>query len=136
MLNVPILIIAYKRPETTQKVFDAVRKQQPRQLFVVANAPNPEHTDDIEKCRITRSIFDQIDWDCDLKTIFREKHLGINATIVDGINWFFDNVPEGIILEDDCVPDQSFFRFCSELLEKYRNTLILPLFPVIIQNSI
>jgi hypothetical protein len=88
---------------------------------VAADGPREDHPGDKEKCDQTRKIIDQVDWDCEIKTLFRSKNLGCKYAVSEAINWFFENVEQGIILEDDCLPDQSFFWFCQELLNKYKN---------------
>jgi acetyltransferase-like isoleucine patch superfamily enzyme len=121
MIKTPILFLIYKRPSTTQKVFDAIRAARPKKLFVAANGPNPEKESDYEKCEETRNIIKQVDWDCELITLFRSNHLNVGLSVSSSITWFFEQVEEGIILEDDCLPNTTFFRFCEELLEKYKH---------------
>lgn len=118
--NVPILFIIFNRPETTKAVFHEIRKNQPFQLFVAADGPRREIFEDIENCRKVREIIQLIDWECNVQTLFRDENLGCKIAVSSAIDWFFSQVDEGIILEDDCLPDQSFFPFCQELLEKYR----------------
>jgi hypothetical protein len=116
-----VLFLIFNRPDTTQKVFDAIKKAKPKQLFVAADGPRLDKVGEIEKCRKTREIATSVDWDCEVKTLFRDKNLGCKMAISSAIEWFFENVEEGIILEGDCLPGQSFFWFCQELLEYYRN---------------
>lgn len=120
-MNTPLLFIIFNRPEPTRIVFEEIRKAKPKKLFVAADGPRLDRPEDVEKCRLTREIIKNIDWPCEVKTLFQEQNLGCKVGATTGITWFFDNVEEGIILEDDCLPDQSFFRFCEEMLEKYRN---------------
>jgi hypothetical protein len=120
-LNTPVLFLIFNRPDTTQVVFDEIRKAKPAQLFVAADGPRRDRPDDTENCRNVREIIRQVDWDCKVTTLFREENLGCKKAISSAIDWFFSFVEEGIILEDDCVPDQSFFLFCQELLEKYHD---------------
>ena len=120
MLNTPILFLIFNRSDTTQKVFDAIRRVKPRQLFVAADGPRIGKEGEKEKCEETRNIIKQVDWDCEVKTLFRNENLGCGKAVSGAITWFFENVEEGIILEDDCLPDPSFFQYCEELLEKYR----------------
>lgn len=111
----------FNRPDTTRKVFEAIRQAKPKQLFVAADGPRAGSESDLENCRQVRRIFSDIDWPCDFKTLFRENNAGCKNSVSSGINWFFENVDEGIILEDDCLPSRSFFCFCRELLQKYRH---------------
>ena len=110
----------FNRPDTTYEVFESIRKIKPKKLFVSADGPRAGKPGEDEKCRLTRDVINKIDWDCELHTNFSESNLGCKRGVTKGINWFFDNVDEGIILEDDCLADPSFFTLCSELLEKYR----------------
>ncbi|HBY56714.1 MAG TPA: hypothetical protein DEG96_02450 [Candidatus Atribacteria bacterium] len=119
-LITPVLFLIFNRPDTTQKVFDAIKQAKPKQLFVAADGPREDKEGEKEKCKQTRKIIEQVDWDCEVKTLFRDKNLGCKIAVSSAIDWFFENVEEGIILEDDCLPSQSFFWFCQELLEYYR----------------
>ena len=120
-MNTPILFLIFKRPDTTQQVFDAIRWAKPKYLYIAANAPRLDIEGEKEKCEKTRDIIKQIDWDCEIKTLFRDEYLSAKESISSAINWFFENVEEGIILEDDCLPSHSFFGYCEELLTKYRD---------------
>lgn len=119
-LAVPVLFLIFNRPDTTQRVFDEIRKARPARLFVAADGPRKDRQEDSALCGKTREILRQVDWECQVTTLFREENLGCKRAISGAIDWFFSHVEEGIILEDDCVPDQSFFPFCRELLERYR----------------
>ena len=120
-LKTPILLIIFNRPDTTQQVFNAIRQAQPRQLFVAADGPREDKDGEAEKCQRTREIVKQVDWDCEVRTLFQEKNLGCGLGPVTAINWFFENAEEGIILEDDCLPHPGFFVFCETLLDYYRD---------------
>ncbi len=120
-LTAPVLFMIFNRPSTTQLVFDEIRKAKPAKLFVAADGPRQGKEGEIEKCQAARDIVKQVDWNCQVKTLFRDKNLGSKIAGTLAINWFFENVEEGIILEDDCLPSQSFFWFCQELLERFRN---------------
>jgi hypothetical protein len=119
--NTPILLIIFNRPDTTRIVFDVIRQRRPRQLFIAADAPREGRSEEKIKCDETRKIVSEVDWDCDVHTLFRDKNLGCGMGVSTAITWFFEHVEEGIILEDDCVPDPTFFQFCEELLAYYRD---------------
>ena len=123
--NIPVLFLIFNRKEVTKQVFEQIRKIRPKYLYVAADGPRANKVADKLNCEETRAIINQIDWDCELKTLFRNNNLGCGPAVASAIDWFFDNVEEGIILEDDCFPDLSFFSYCKELLEKYRNTDIV-----------
>jgi len=120
MFATPILFLIYNRPEQTRKVFKKIREIKPKYLYISADGPKNGMIEDIENCNDSRMVIDQIDWDCELKTKLNQKNLGCKIGVSSGISWFFQHVNEGIILEDDCVPDISFFSFCKYLLKKYR----------------
>jgi len=122
MLETPILFLVFNRPDTTQKVFDAIRQQKPKYLYVAADGARKHKLGEAEVCQQVRDII-KVDWDCELKTLFRDKNLGCKMAVSSAITWFFEHVEQGIILEDDCLPDPSFFPFCEELLEKYKDDM-------------
>lgn len=119
-LRAPVLFLIFNRPDTTKRVFDEIRKARPARLYIAADGPRKERPGDPALCNKTREIIHQVDWDCEVSTLFRDENLGCKRAISSAIDWFFSHVDEGIILEDDCVPDQSFFPFCEQLLERYR----------------
>lgn len=119
-MKTAILLLVFNRAETTIKVMEAIRSAQPERLYVVADGPRQNMPGEFELCEHARKVAVEVNWTCEVKTLFREKNLGCGMGVADGINWFFEQESEGIILEDDCVADISFFRFCEELLEKYR----------------
>lgn len=121
MLQTPVLLLVFNRPDTTKRVFEEIRKARPTHLYIAADGPRVNKSGEAERCQQVRDIATQVDWDCEVHTLFRETNLGCRVAVSSSINWFFDQVEEGIILEDDCLPDQSFFWFCQELLEKYRD---------------
>ena len=117
----PVLMLVFNRPEITRRVFDVLREVRPKKLFISADGPRATIPDDKKKCAETRKIFENIDWECEVYTHFSDRNLGCLNAVSAGINWFFSRVNEGIILEDDCLPDTSFFPFCEEMLERYRD---------------
>jgi hypothetical protein len=117
----PILLITYKRFETTKQVFDIISQVKPDRFYFVSNAPNPNNLAEIDKILKVRNLLKEINWECDVKVLLRETHLQVRDSIPDAIDWFFETEVEGIILEDDCLPNFSFFRFCDELLDRFRD---------------
>ncbi|MEJ2452273.1 MAG: hypothetical protein P8047_16710 [Gammaproteobacteria bacterium] len=118
--NSPVLIVVFNRPQQTKEVLDVLRDVAPKRLYVAADAPRPDRTTEAEKCAKTLQIFENIDWPCEIFYKINNANMGSHTTIPAAIDWFFDNEEMGIVLEDDCVPNVSFFRYCDELLEKYR----------------
>ncbi len=106
----PILFLIFSRPSTTEIVFEEIRKAKPRKLFVAADGPRKDRPDEKERCEAARKIISKVDWDCEVKTLFRDENLGCGRAISEGITWFFEHVDEGIILEDDTKPAPEFFR--------------------------
>lgn len=117
----PILFMIFKRPNTTVRVFEAIRAARPAKLFIAADAPRPNVPGEIEKCAAVREIVRNVDWPCEVKTLFREQNLGCGKAVAGALEWFFSQVEEGIILEDDILPDPTFFPYCAALLERYRD---------------
>ncbi len=120
-LEVPVLFVIFNRPETTRQVFEAIRKARPPRLFVVADGPRADRDGEKELVEATRKIATAIDWPCVLKTRFSPTNQGCRNGVSSAVDWFFQEVEEGIILEDDCVPGSEFFRFCQEMLDRYRH---------------
>ncbi|AKG21135.1 hemolytic protein HlpA [Calothrix sp. 336/3] len=120
-MKTPVVFVIFKRPHTTAKVLDAIRQAKPEKLFVVADGPRSDRPDEPEKCAATRAIIDQVDWDCEVMKHYSDTNLGCATRLPSGLDWVFEQVEEAIIIEDDCVPHPTFFPFCEELLERYRD---------------
>lgn len=122
MFETPILFIFFNRIETTKIVFSKIKQIKPKYLFLAADGPRQQKINENYKCdEVRKFVIDSIDWDCDVKTLFLERNLGCGRAVSGAITWFFENVEMGIILEDDIDPSLSFFRFCEELLVKYKH---------------
>lgn len=119
-MKTPVAFIIFKRPDTTKKVFEAIRQAKPTKLFVIADGPR-NRPEEVEKCAATRAVIDSIDWDCEVFKNYSDTNMGCALRPATGISWVFEQVEAAIILEDDCLPHPSFFRYCEELLEKYRD---------------
>ncbi len=119
-VQTPVALFAFKRPEVTRRVFEAISKVRPAKLLLIADGPRQDSEGEAEACRQVREIVTRVDWPCEVLKNFSESNLGCGERMISGLNWVFSQVEEAIILEDDCLPDLSFFRFCQELLEKYR----------------
>lgn len=116
----PVLFVVFNRPETTERVFAAIRQYQPDTLYIAADGPREGRENEAELCAATRAIVNQVDWICEIKTLFRDKNVGCGMGVSSAITWFFEHEEYGIILEDDCMPNQDFFLFCNDMLEKYK----------------
>ena len=121
-LTTPILLLIYNRPDTTKKVFDAIRRVKPSKLYIFTDTPPKDRENDYKLCMETRAIVSQIDWECNCCRYFEDRCLGgCDNAVRTGIDWFFSNEVYGIILEDDCVPNDDFFFFCQSMLKMYEN---------------
>ena len=120
-MTTAVLFIIFNKPKTTQTVFEAIRLAKPIRLYIAADGPRENKSGEKELCEQTRKIAQNVDWDCEVKTLFQKENLGCGKAVSHAISWFFENEEMGIILEDDCLPHQSFFKYCEELLEKYKN---------------
>jgi len=120
-LSTPVALLLFNRPDTTARVFEAIRAARPPHLLVVADGPRPDRPGEEELCRRARAILDGVDWPCRVDTCFSEANLGCRTRISSGLNWVFSKVETAIVLEDDCLPHPSFFRYCEELLARYRD---------------
>jgi hypothetical protein len=116
----PILLLNFNRPELTARVFEKIRSVQPPRLYLAVDGPRKGNSSDTQKCKDVKLVLENIDWDCEVKTLFRDENLGCKKGVSSAIDWFFENENEGIILEDDCLPAESFFYFCDEMLDRYR----------------
>jgi hypothetical protein len=120
-LTTPVAFIIFNRPDTTERVFAEIAKAKPPKLLVVGDGPRNNRPGEAEKVAATRAIIKRVDWDCEVLTNFSDVNLGCKRRVSSGIDWVFTQVEEAIILEDDCLPDPTFFKFCEELLVKYRH---------------
>src|SRR5262249_6755423 len=115
-------LMTFARPDPTARVFEATRRARPGRLFVVADGPRPGHDGDAAACEAARAVTERVDWDCDVRRHYADANLGVKRRIVTGLDWVFDQVEEAIVVEDDCMPHPTFFRFCDELLARHRET--------------
>ncbi len=121
-ISTPIAFFIFNRPEVTRIVFEEIAKTRPPLLLVIADGPRVNKAGEANLCALTRQIIESVDWECRVLKNYSDNNLGCKRRISSGLDWVFENVEEAIILEDDCLPNPSFFRFCEELLERYRNS--------------
>lgn len=120
--NIPILYICFNRPDVVRQSFDCIRKVKPSKLYVVSDGARDNiegEADLVSECRSI--ITSSIDWDCEVKTLFQSVNLGCGIGVFTAINWLFDNENCGVIIEDDCICNDSFFKFMEEMLQRYEN---------------
>ena len=116
----PILLLIFNRPDTTQRVFERIREVQPSRLYVAADGPRENRPGEKDRCEETRKITESIDWPCEVHRLYRDHNLGCGKGVSSAISWFFEQEEEGIIVEDDILAHPDFFKYCDEMLEKYR----------------
>lgn len=119
--DVNVLIIFFIRDDVLAKSFEAVREARPRRLLLWQDGAREGRPDDVAGIERCRKVVENIDWDCEVYKNYQTKNWGCDPSTFYSHKWAFSIVDECIILEDDCVPSQSFFPFCKELLERYRN---------------
>lgn len=118
-LNTAVLFLVFNRPDTTARVFEAIRQAKPPRLYVASDGPRDGLAGDTTSVANVRQIATAVDWPCEVKTLYQSKNLGCKYGPKTGIDWFFEQEERGIILEDDCLPHPDFFGFCEMLLERY-----------------
>lgn len=119
-LATAVLFLIFNRPDTTARVFDAIRRVKPRRLYIAADGARDWKEGEIDRVESARAIATSIDWPCELRTLFRDDNLGCKGAVSDAITWFFKHEEQGIILEDDCLPHVDFFRFATTMLNRYK----------------
>ena len=120
-MDTPVLLCLFNRPPQTRGAMNRLRVVRPSKLYIVADGPRPSRPTDAERCAEVRRIASNVDWPCNVQTLFRETNLGCRRSVGGGITWFFEQEEEGIILEDDIVADPTLFPYCTELLARYRD---------------
>jgi hypothetical protein len=118
-MQTPVALIIFNRPDLTERVVSQIAKVKPSHLFVIADGPRADRPGEMEKCQAARSVIDRVDWQCEVHKNYAEVNLGCGQRPASGISWVFEQTDRAIILEDDVVPNITFFSFCEELLERY-----------------
>ena len=116
-----VALIVFNRPEVTKIVFERIRQATPGRLMVIADGPREGRQGEADACLRVRQIVEHVDWPCEVLKNYSAANMGCGARVASGIDWVFQHVEQAIILEDDCLPDPTFFRFCEGLLERYRD---------------
>ena len=123
-LNIAVLFLVFNRLDNTKQVFEAIRQSKPPRLYIAADGARKVKDGEEKKVKSVRDyILSNIDWKCEVKTLFQDQNLGCKMAVSGGIDWFFENEEMGIILEDDCLPSIDFFIFCEEQLNRYKEDL-------------
>lgn len=120
-MDTAVLFLVFNRPDTTEQVFEAIRQARPPRLYVAADGPRASRPGEAERCAEVRRIATAVDWPCEVHQLFRDSNRGCKLGVSEGITWFFEHEAEGIVLEDDILPQPSFFPYCEALLARYRD---------------
>ncbi len=121
-LQTPVLLLAFSRPDTTRRVLERIREAAPLRFYVACDAARDGRLAEAEKVAAVRALVAElVDWPCELKTLYREQNLGCKMAVSGALDWFFAQEEMGIILEDDCLPDPSFFGYCETLLHRFKD---------------
>lgn len=120
-IHTPVVLIIFKRPDLTARVLAAIAQARPSLLLVIADGPRAAYPEEAEKCRQTRALLQSVNWPCEVRTCFSDTNMACGRRVATGLDWVFNQVEQAIILEDDCVAHPSFFGYCQELLERYRD---------------
>ena len=119
--QVPVLLLFFNRPAHARAVLQQLRAVRPNQVFVHCDGPRAEVAGETDKVAAVRALLAEIDWDCRVETLFRDQNMGLRQGVSTALDWFFGQVEMGIVLEDDCLPDVSFFNYCESLLQQYNH---------------
>jgi hypothetical protein len=118
-LKTPVALVLFKRPERTKLVFDRIRRARPKRLFLIADGPRVGDAEERLGCEQARAVVEEVDWPCEVTRDFADGNVGLRRRLPSGLDGVFRQVERAIVLEDDCLPHETFFRFCEELLERY-----------------
>lgn len=121
VLKTPVVFIIFNRPELAARVLSEIAKARPPQLLVISDGPRRNVCGEADRVAQSRALIENINWPCKILKNYSNHNMGCRARVSSGLTWVFQQVSEAIVLEDDCLPDITFFRFCQELLEKYRH---------------
>lgn len=121
-MDTPVLLIHFNRPDSTRRQIEALRPVAPKRVWLLCDGPRAHEVGEEKKVSQVRTLLDNLPWTCEVRKLYRETNLGCFKSVSSGISWFLDECREGIILEDDILPDPSFFPFCAELLERFRDS--------------
>lgn len=120
--KVPILVLAYNRPDLVEQVMRVIQIYQPSRLYLACDGPRSQKSGDVERVAETRQVMQNVvDWECEVQCLFRGQNIGCAQGVFEAITWFFEHEEYGIILEDDVLVSQDFFKLCEDLLPRYKS---------------
>lgn len=123
MSEIPVLFVTFSRPEYARLTFNAIRNARPRKFYFYSNKARADNIDETERNNQVRKLVEEIDWDCELKTFFRDEYVDIYTSLWGAYDWIFNNEEQAIILEEDCVPSLAYFDFCEQLLPQFKDDM-------------
>ncbi len=118
----PVVLFVFNRPDQVRRLLAVLRVVRPATLLLVADGPRPDQPSDAERCLEVRQLLERIDWPCEVLRDYSETNQGCDPRVTAGIDWAFQQVEDAILLEDDVLPHPSFFSWCTEMLERYRDS--------------
>lgn len=118
-LETPVALVLFRRPDRTRRVFEAIRRVGPKRLFLIADGPRSGDIEEARECEAARATVEDVDWRCEVTRDFAAENIGLKHRLPSGLDGVFQQVDRTIVLEDDCLPHETFFRFCDELLGRY-----------------
>jgi len=116
-----VLVMAFNRPDRLATLLERLREVQPTRLYLAVDGPRPDREGEADRVQACRDLAATIDWPCEVHTLFQDTNLGCGLGVTTAITWFFSHEERGIVLEDDIIPDPTFFGFCTELLDRYQD---------------
>lgn len=119
--QVPVLVLGFNRPKMIEQLFRALEKIKPKMIYFAVDGPRSSNLTDLDLVTEVQRMVSIIDWECQINTLFRAQNLGLKKSVIEAIDWIFENEEVAIILEDDCIPSIEFFGFCAEELERHKN---------------
>lgn len=120
-MNAAVLFLVFNRPDVTARCFEAIRAARPPRLYVAADGPRAEREGEAARCDSVRAIATDVDWPCEVRTLFRDENLGCRQAVSGALDWFFAAEEQGIVLEDDCLASPEWFPFAEEMLERFHD---------------
>jgi hypothetical protein len=120
-VNTPVLLIAHRRPRETGRLVRAILSVRPERVYLATDGPRPDVPSDADQCVKVRELLRTADWPGDVEYLIQKENLGPRMMVPAAVDWALSQSERLIILEDDCLPHGTFFRYCDELLERYQN---------------
>ena len=118
-MNTAVMLLLFNRPDLTRRVFESIRQARPKRLYLAADGPREGIDEDESACEQARAVVSEVDWPCEVYRLYRSRNLGCRHAVHGALDWFFDQEEKGIVMEDDCLADPSWFEFAEQMLNRY-----------------